>query len=46
MIILPYYAMWPYEVHIYPKKHVKAINEHSDEDLKLLADAIRVTTAN
>jgi len=45
MIILPFYAMWPYELHIYPKKHVKAINELSEEDLKLLADAIRVTTA-
>ncbi|WP_227410829.1 galactose-1-phosphate uridylyltransferase [Thermosphaera chiliense] len=45
MIILPYYAMWPYELHVYPKKHVKAISELSEEDLKLLADAIRVATA-
>jgi len=44
-ILLPYYAMWPYELHVYVKKHVRSINELSDEDLKFLADSLRVVTA-
>lgn len=44
-ILLPYYAMWPYELHVYVKKHVKSLSELSDEDLRFLADALRVVTA-
>ncbi len=44
-VLLPYYAMWPYELHIYVKKHVRSINEFGDEDLRFLADSLRVVTA-
>lgn len=43
--LLPYYAMWPYEIHVYPKKHVRSIAELSYEDLRQLADVLRVVTA-
>ncbi|MEM0473908.1 MAG: galactose-1-phosphate uridylyltransferase [Zestosphaera sp.] len=44
-VLLPFYAMWPYELHVYAKKHVKSLNELSGEDLRFLADALRVVTA-
>ena len=45
IVLLPYYAMWPYELHVYPKKHVRFISEVCDEDLRFLADSLRVVTA-
>lgn len=45
VVLLPYYVMWPYELHVYPKKHVRSINEISDEDLRFLADSLRVVAA-
>ncbi len=45
VILLPYFAMWPYEVHIYPKRHVQALPDLNDEERLHLADALRVVTA-
>ncbi len=45
IILLPYFAMWPYEVHVYPKRHVQALPDLSDEERFHLADALRVVTA-
>ncbi|RLF25612.1 MAG: galactose-1-phosphate uridylyltransferase [Thermoprotei archaeon] len=42
---LPYFAMWPYEVHIYPKRHVPSIDQLTDEERLHLADILRVVTA-
>ncbi|MEM4717669.1 MAG: galactose-1-phosphate uridylyltransferase [Desulfurococcaceae archaeon] len=42
--ILPYYAMWPYEIHLYPIRHVKSLLELSGYELTCLADIIRVVT--
>jgi len=42
---LPFFAMWPYEVHIYPKRHVCRLDKLSKKEVVSLADAIRVVVA-
>ncbi|MEM1658221.1 MAG: galactose-1-phosphate uridylyltransferase [Candidatus Jordarchaeales archaeon] len=42
---LPFYAKWPYEVHIYPKRHVQSLPELTEEERFSLADALRMVTA-
>ena len=41
---LPFYANWPYEVHIYPFRHVGLLTELSSSEVDLLADVLRVVT--
>ena len=45
IVIHPYYAMWPYELHVYPKRHVTGIDMLDNDEIKQLADALRMTTA-
>jgi len=45
VVLLPYYAMWPYEIHVYPRNHVGSLAELSVEERLYLADALRVVTA-
>ncbi len=45
IIIHPFYAMWPYELHVYPKRHITGIDMLNDEEIKELADALRMATA-
>jgi len=45
MLLLPYYAMWPYELHIYPKKAFHLLSDLKKEDRRELAKAIMVATA-
>ena len=42
--LLPFFAMWPYEVHVYPKRHVTSLSELSNEERLQLADALRIIT--
>lgn len=42
---LPFYAMWPYEVHVYPRQHLERLDELGEEGLEELADALRVVVA-
>ncbi len=42
---LPFFAMWPYEVHVYPRRHVESLAELGAEEKALLADAIKVVVA-
>lgn len=44
-VIKPYYSMWPYEVHVIPRRHVQKMTQLSNGELTTLADALRVTTA-
>lgn len=44
-VILPYYAMWPYELHVYPLEHRRSVTEMSERELELLADALRAVTS-
>lgn len=42
---LPFFAMWPYEVHVYANRHVGSLCELSEEETADLADALKVVTA-
>jgi len=42
---LPFFAMWPYEVHIYSEKHINSIIELNEEEIEDLADIIKVIVA-
>lgn len=45
VVVLPYYAMWPYELHVYPVKHTYSIVDLNGEEVLHLADVLRVVTA-
>jgi len=45
MAFLPFYAMWPYEVHIYPKKHYSSLIDLNDGSRRFLADVIKMVVA-
>jgi len=38
-------AMWPYETHIYPRRHVQSLLDLDGEERLTLADTLRVVTA-
>ncbi|ASJ08938.1 galactose-1-phosphate uridylyltransferase [Thermococcus siculi] len=42
-VFLPFFASWPFEVHIYPKRHVQWLTQLAGTELRDLADALRVT---
>ncbi|RLE69823.1 MAG: galactose-1-phosphate uridylyltransferase [Thermoprotei archaeon] len=42
---LPFYAMWPYEVHVYANRHIGSLQELAREEVYDLADALKVLTA-
>ena len=42
--IVPFYARFPYEVHIYPKRHVDMIIHLSNKEKKALADILKAIT--
>ncbi len=42
--IVPFYARFPYEIHIYPKRHVDMIIYLSNQEKKALADILKVIT--
>ena len=44
VIFLPFFASWPFEIHIYPKRHVQWLTQLSRKELAGLADALRVAT--
>lgn len=41
VIFIPYYAKWPYEVHIYPLRHLGSITEINSEEVYSLAQALQ-----
>jgi UDPglucose--hexose-1-phosphate uridylyltransferase len=45
VVLLPFYAMWPYELHVYPLNHVSSLLALSRNQVRHLADALRVVTA-
>lgn len=42
IIFMPFFVMWPYELHVYPKINVTSLPELGRGDQKMLADAVRV----
>lgn len=43
--LVPFYARFPFEVHIYPKRHVSAIYEFSNEEQTDFAKMLKVVTS-
>ncbi|MFP3210788.1 MAG: galactose-1-phosphate uridylyltransferase [Thermocladium sp.] len=43
-IIKPYYSMWPYEIHIIPRRHVQRLSQLTDDEVRFLADSLRAST--
>ena len=41
----PYYAMWPYEIHVFSKEHKQNISQFSDVEIESLADILRIVVA-
>lgn len=42
VIFMPFFVMWPYELHVYPKINVTSLPELGRGDQEMLADAVRV----
>ncbi|AFG34961.1 galactose-1-phosphate uridylyltransferase [Fervidobacterium pennivorans subsp. shakshaketiis] len=42
--LVPFYARWPYEVHVYPKRHVSTLVELTNTERYHLAKALKVVT--
>jgi UDPglucose--hexose-1-phosphate uridylyltransferase len=45
LAIVPFYARWPYEVHIFPGRHVSALPELNDGERDGVACALKVVTS-
>jgi UDPglucose--hexose-1-phosphate uridylyltransferase len=41
---VPFYARWPYEVHIYPRRHLGALDEFKPSEEKALAEMLKWVT--
>ena len=41
---IPFYARWPYEVHIYPRRHLAALDEFRPSEEKALAEMLKWVT--
>uniref|UniRef100_F1L8W2 Probable galactose-1-phosphate uridylyltransferase n=1 Tax=Ascaris suum TaxID=6253 RepID=F1L8W2_ASCSU len=41
VVVIPFWATWPFETMLLPKKHVISLNEINPEQKRLLADIIR-----
>ena len=45
VVVVPYWAVWPYETMILPRRHIQRITELSENETRLLGDAMkRLTT--
>ncbi len=43
--LVPFYARFPYEVHIYPKRHVSTVIELTEEEERDFAEALKIVTS-
>jgi UDPglucose--hexose-1-phosphate uridylyltransferase len=41
---LPFFAHWPFGVHVYPKRHITAITELTEEEKKSFAQILKTVT--
>ncbi|HBE80023.1 MAG TPA: galactose-1-phosphate uridylyltransferase [Firmicutes bacterium] len=44
VVLVPYWAVWPYEAMIVPRKQLMSMADFSPADLKFLMDAVRILT--
>ncbi|ADY00730.1 galactose-1-phosphate uridylyltransferase [Vulcanisaeta moutnovskia 768-28] len=40
---MPFYSHWPFEVHIYPKRHIQLITELTNEEVRSLSEVLKVS---
>ncbi len=40
---MPFYSHWPFEIHIYPRRHVQLITELTKDEVKDLAEILKVS---
>ncbi|WP_461864336.1 galactose-1-phosphate uridylyltransferase [Thermococcus sp.] len=45
VLFMPFFANWPFELHVYPKRHVQFLTDLTENEIENLADVIRVSTA-
>jgi len=41
---IPFYARWPYEVHVYPRRHLEALDEFKPSEERALAEMLKWVT--
>jgi UDPglucose--hexose-1-phosphate uridylyltransferase len=41
---IPFYARWPYEVHVYPRRHLGTLDEFKPSDERALAEMLKWVT--
>lgn len=44
VVLVPFWAVWPYEVMILPKRHIQHMLQFSDSEISWFADALSTTT--
>ena len=44
VVVVPYWAVWPFEALILPKRHIMAIDEFTDAEITAFADAYKTLT--
>lgn len=44
VVVVPYWAVWPFEALILPKRHITAIDEFSDAEITAFANAYKTLT--
>jgi UDPglucose--hexose-1-phosphate uridylyltransferase len=44
VVVVPFWAVWPFETMLLSKRHLTAMDELSDDERKALADILRQTT--
>jgi UDPglucose--hexose-1-phosphate uridylyltransferase len=44
LAFVPFYAHWPYEVHIYAKRHLQNITEFNEQEINDFAEMLKIVT--
>lgn len=44
IVLVPFWAVWPYETLVLPKRHIKRMNEITDHEKTTLASVMRTLT--
>ncbi|MCO6042044.1 galactose-1-phosphate uridylyltransferase [Thermococcus alcaliphilus] len=43
---MPFFASWPFEIHVYPKRHVQYLTQLNSKETRNLADVLQVATGS
>jgi len=45
MLLLPAFAQWPYECHVYPTRHIQLLSQMAPREVERLADMLKVAVS-